>query len=1090
MWDQSADSVEEAPASEDNSSKVPKKKKRKHREIDDADSDIVDQNSDRSSRPKEKKLEKFSESGYELKSDDSSKQKKHHSRKRQSMQEDLSSDCHTNTNTEDKSTGHLKNKEQTIPADVCGKVPGFSSGDSEKVCTDTVKPGKDFLNLSSHEFIQAECENSLNGSNATESIAEKGSSIKRKRKRKRSKRRESAAETTPNVKSQVTEWTPPVAPPELRLPKWQQPKSKKTVFSSSDGEEAMSADETVQNGGDSTLPIGSANGTGADDRNNHQTVIEGDDEGHHVTAGAEDSWNQMGNGWGRNQTFTRNSEGRSVKQQPVSAPAQVNITADMPHTLQNQQPVHFNLAEFLRMSPEERGVTLPPFMKSERLPNGAMMYTRVPPPKGYQNAEQSRPHYSSSPRGLSKQEQLATVATNKSIIITNSKSKSEHGIPQPSTFATSSDKGGPSEPSTAACESSQTHILAVPLYTDYSRFPDLTSAPKVGDLIAYKVLELGDDYTPGESDYKVGSYPERVCYGPNGEAVATQPSFTHFDCDFGACFPCADKFKAIFDLCDEDKDGYIDVDHFKGLAKDHFGAEGEEEITGVINLLDPEGRGQISFDDFSRGVEQIIEIQQQAQSRIKSSVSEDTLVPLDIAGDLTSLQQDKVSPLSQSTFVEYDFDSPSEDLVGLNADTSAFGNESVLAQHLNGSGLQPPASEDEGDSALSGRSSEINENSRQEVTDEENYEDYGEVESEADVSDQGLPNRRLLTTAALASQLQRSSRDVTPNSTRRSSFGSDEIFDDIDGNFQDLNGRVRYLESQLLRLTDSQVETTNKQTRLKEENGVLVQKVIYLEEQLRDMELRGEERVKEERRKQQDLMARRDREKSEELDYVASRLHRIEGEYETVKEEASKLRHEINKLRAEKIELQERMLEKQEMYNMLYDDHERLKAEYHKQEDLHQRERRSMGQLLDELGKELEDLRRYKIEVETGVRSPSGNISELPGRYMDLQQEIHKLKEEMWKEWRGLLQENRVLQGSNEDLNAQLMNRCVQEGKSLLQEEGNKSLAEELEHLTKEELLQKLQDEQEFNLRLKQYVDRIIITILEKNPSLLEIKGF
>nr|KAG5689179.1 hypothetical protein BaRGS_033193 [Batillaria attramentaria] len=27
---------------------------------------------------------------------------------------------------------------------------------------------------------------------------------------------------------------------------------------------------------------------------------------------------------------------------------------------------------------------------------------------------------------------------------------------------------------------------------------------------------------------QVGSYPERVRYGPNGEAVATQPSFTHF----------------------------------------------------------------------------------------------------------------------------------------------------------------------------------------------------------------------------------------------------------------------------------------------------------------------------------------------------------------------------------------------------------------------------------------------------------------------------------------------------------------------------------------------------------------------------------
>lgn len=41
-------------------------------------------------------------------------------------------------------------------------------------------------------------------------------------------------------------------------------------------------------------------------------------------------------------------------------------------------------------------------------------------------------------------------------------------------------------------------------------------------------------------------------------------------------YESVDKFKAIFDLCDEDKDGYIDVDHFKGLAKDHFGAEGLE----------------------------------------------------------------------------------------------------------------------------------------------------------------------------------------------------------------------------------------------------------------------------------------------------------------------------------------------------------------------------------------------------------------------------------------------------------------------------------------------------------------------------------
>ena len=39
------------------------------------------------------------------------------------------------------------------------------------------------------------------------------------------------------------------------------------------------------------------------------------------------------------------------------------------------------------------------------------------------------------------------------------------------------------------------------------------------------------------------------------------------------------------------------------------------------------------------------------------------------------------------------------------------------------------------------------------------------------------------------------------------------------------------------------------------------------------------------------------------------------------------------------------------------------------------------------------------------------------------------------------------------------------------------------------QLMQQLRQEKDFSMRLKQYVDRIIITILEKNPSLLEIKG-
>uniref|UniRef100_A0A0B6ZQZ4 EF-hand domain-containing protein n=1 Tax=Arion vulgaris TaxID=1028688 RepID=A0A0B6ZQZ4_9EUPU len=560
--------------------------------------------------------------------------------------------------------------------------------------------------------------------------------------------------------------------------------------------------------------------------------------------------------------------------------------------------------------------------------------------------------------------------------------------------------------------------------------------------------------------------------------------------DFG------DKFKEIFDLCDVDKDGYIDVKHFVELAKDHFGGEGTtaEELTGIINLLDPDGRGVISFPDFCEGIKQILEIQQQvSRDSFRGSVSEETLVPLDIAGDLSVLENRKTSPSisSQNTYAEYDFsgyDEPS------GVDSPGTSVHALPVTELNGHPLVITSiSEDEEDSAISGNPSEINEN-RQEITDEENYEDFGEIESsEADVSDQGhltpstqrkrtdrkdhmsrhpkKPSTRRLTTSALASQLQRSGRN-SPSSIR--SYGSDEIFDDIDGNFQDVNGRLKFLEEQLQHLSQVQTDTNSKQVKLKDENSVLVQKVHFLEEQLRDMEVRADDRLSEERRKHQEFMVRHEREKTEQMDYVAQRLHRVEKEYEELKEEAPRLHAEIAKLRNEKMDIQERLLEKQESYNILYDDHEKLKADYHKQDSLQKKERHATGQLLDEMGKELEELRRYKIEHEG--RSPSGSITELPGRYKDLQNEIHKLKEE-----------NRHLHDSNEELNAQLLNQCIGEGKSLIRPSQGQSLAEELEHLTKEELLEQLRMERDINFRLKQYVDKIIITILEKNPSLLEI---
>ncbi|KAL8573600.1 hypothetical protein ACOMHN_007153 [Nucella lapillus] len=567
----------------------------------------------------------------------------------------------------------------------------------------------------------------------------------------------------------------------------------------------------------------------------------------------------------------------------------------------------------------------------------------------------------------------------------------------------------------------------------------------------------------------------------------------------------ADQYRAIFDLCDDRKDGFIDVNHFKELVKAHSGTEGFnlEIVTGVINLLDPEGRGLISYDDFSQGVQQILKIQQGQVSRFNSTSSEsfDSVLSPDLIHTIEkSLSEEDAAFSTDQAGVcngSGGVTNPSKNGTSSKTKTPTSGLEGDSTQgHGEGGFLGESAfvtpqfqttiygSEDEGDSVISGHS-EVNESSRPDVTDEESYEAFGEVESEADISDTGLtpviPRKRGEKKDLLSARNPKklchsrlSPRCDTPNSTGHSS--SEEVFDNIDENFHELHGRVKYLEGQLLHLTKDQVETKGKQVRLKDDNGVLVSRVLFLEEQLRDMELKTQDRITSERRTHQENMSRRDREKAEDADFIRERLHRTEKDYESLKEETSGLRHEISRLRTEKTDLQERMLEKQEMYNVLYDDHEQLKGEYHKQGELHQRERRSTQQLVDELGKELEDLRRYRQEIETGVRLPGTSGPELPGRYLELQDEIHKLQKE-----------NKNLRDSNEDLNVQLVTRCVAEGKSLLHDGVTASLAEELDLMTKEELLKKLGQEQEYNLRLKQYIDRMLLIILEKSPSILEI---
>lgn len=46
-----------------------------------------------------------------------------------------------------------------------------------------------------------------------------------------------------------------------------------------------------------------------------------------------------------------------------------------------------------------------------------------------------------------------------------------------------------------------------------------------------------------------------------------------------------EKLRTVFNVCDERNEGYITVDHFKDLAKEHFGQFGDDEVRRLFFLL-------------------------------------------------------------------------------------------------------------------------------------------------------------------------------------------------------------------------------------------------------------------------------------------------------------------------------------------------------------------------------------------------------------------------------------------------------------------------------------------------------------------------
>uniref|UniRef100_A0A8D0E8P7 RAB11 family interacting protein 4 n=1 Tax=Salvator merianae TaxID=96440 RepID=A0A8D0E8P7_SALMN len=553
------------------------------------------------------------------------------------------------------------------------------------------------------------------------------------------------------------------------------------------------------------------------------------------------------------------------------------------------------------------------------------------------------------------------------------------------------------------------------------------------------------------------------------------------------------KLKEVFDVCDEDADGFIRVEHFVALGL-QFGQGEEEEVEKCAKYLDPNDLGKISFKDFCHGVLAI----KGCEELLKDALSVENLMPRHY----------------ESEYGDYYYQGPEIQDSGFLDNESAYSEPDLFPDEDNMTlAHQEIHHESDMDSAIeSAHSSEASDVGRSEEKDgvlgslflpgdnagqtprkmrhvynSELLDVYctqcckkinllNDLEARLKNLKANSPNRKITSTAF--------GRQLFHNSNFSSSNGSTEdLFrDSIDSCDNDITEKVTYLEKKVTELENDSLTNGDLKSKLKQENTQLVHRVHELEELLKDQETSAEQNLEEEVKRHREAYTKYEKEKTTEIELLNTRVQQLEEENCDLKTTVLRLKSQTEKLDEERQRMSDRLedtslrlKDEMDLYKRMMDKLRQNRLEFNK-------EREATQELIEDLRKELEHLQLYKLECERPGRGRStSSLSEFNAktREVEMEHEIKRLK-----------QENQKLRDQNDDLNGQILSLSLYEAKNLFATQTKaQSLAAEIDSASRDELMEALKEQEEINYRLRQYMDKIILAILDHNPSILEIKN-
>ncbi|KAH8309771.1 hypothetical protein KR067_003136 [Drosophila pandora] len=301
-----------------------------------------------------------------------------------------------------------------------------------------------------------------------------------------------------------------------------------------------------------------------------------------------------------------------------------------------------------------------------------------------------------------------------------------------------------------------------------------------------------------------------------------------------------------------------------------------------------------------------------------------------------------------------------------------------------------------------------------------------------------------------------------------------------------LNEQLELLQRKVDDLSDTQNIAEDRTTRTKTEYAVLQARYHMLEEQYRESELRAEERLAEEQKRHREILARVEREASLQNENCQIKIKATEIEASALRDEAARLRVLCDKQANDLHRTEEQLELARDQIVVLQQEHEEQAQTLRR----HEQEKKSAEELMLELSRELQRARE-----ESGARAmPTTSPESI--RLEELHQEL----EEMRQKNRSLEEQNEELQATMLTNQATMLTNGVEQGRHLLNGTLN-SLAQELEEMSQaqdsvdsatlaslSQLQQAFQEKEDENVRLKHYIDTILLNIVENYPQLLEVK--